>query len=322
MNRNYPRTLYAIYLRPEKTARGGHELMDLNTGNVVTRQVVKEVPVTAVVVKAVEALAERDDVQSLKITNRAGVVLHDADLEYDTDEDDEEDGQHQDRALQRRDVPPEDGVIQKEPGARPVEHGLDQDRPAEQVAELDGRELAVGAGAAVGGVHAAADVPEGPGHVAGVGLVGERFVAPELPGRARGEVQVEPIGERPDFDPSMAALVAERGVPAVLMHSRGRFEELHRDPAYRDVAREVVAELGETVARGGRLALGLVAVLLAMPAAAARQAAYAERLPLKASRATTTRTARPLSRRRRAPSARRRGRRTRGPGSRSSGRPR
>ena len=51
------------------------------------------------------------------------------------------------------------------------------------------------------------------------------------------------------FDPSMAALVAERGVPAVLMHSRGRFEELHRDPAYRDVAREVVAELGETVAR-------------------------------------------------------------------------
>ena len=76
-NRNDPRTLDAIYLRPEKTARGGHEIMDLNTGNVITRQAVKEISVTEVVVKAVEALAERDDVQSLKITNRAGVVLYD-----------------------------------------------------------------------------------------------------------------------------------------------------------------------------------------------------------------------------------------------------
>ena len=64
--------------------------MDLNTGNVITRQVVNEVPVTAAVVKAVEALAERDDVQSLKIMNRAGVVLHDTDLEYNTDEEDED----------------------------------------------------------------------------------------------------------------------------------------------------------------------------------------------------------------------------------------
>jgi len=54
------------------------------------------------------------------------------------------------------------------------------------------------------------------------------------------------------FDPAMAPLVAERGVPAVLMHSRGRFEEMHRDPAYRDVAREVVAELGDALARAER----------------------------------------------------------------------
>jgi dihydropteroate synthase len=51
------------------------------------------------------------------------------------------------------------------------------------------------------------------------------------------------------FDPSMATLVAERGVPAVLMHSRGGFEEMHRDPAYHDVAREVAAELGDALAR-------------------------------------------------------------------------
>jgi dihydropteroate synthase len=51
------------------------------------------------------------------------------------------------------------------------------------------------------------------------------------------------------YDPSMATLVAGRGVPAVLMHLRGGFGEMHRAPAYRDVMGEVVSELGEAVAR-------------------------------------------------------------------------
>jgi dihydropteroate synthase len=51
------------------------------------------------------------------------------------------------------------------------------------------------------------------------------------------------------LDPAMAPLVAERGVPAVLMHSRGGFEDRHRDPSYGDVASEVVAELAEALAR-------------------------------------------------------------------------
>jgi dihydropteroate synthase len=46
------------------------------------------------------------------------------------------------------------------------------------------------------------------------------------------------------YDPDMAPLVAERGVPAVLMHNRGRFEERHRDPGYDDVPAEIVTELG------------------------------------------------------------------------------
>ena len=37
------------------------------------------------------------------------------------------------------------------------------------------------------------------------------------------------------YDPAMATLVAGRGVPAVLMHLRGGFAEMHRAPAYRDV---------------------------------------------------------------------------------------
>jgi dihydropteroate synthase len=52
-----------------------------------------------------------------------------------------------------------------------------------------------------------------------------------------------------DYDPAMAGLVAARGVPAVLMHLRGGFAEMHRSPSYRDVMGEIVAELGRALAR-------------------------------------------------------------------------
>jgi dihydropteroate synthase len=45
------------------------------------------------------------------------------------------------------------------------------------------------------------------------------------------------------FDPKMAPLIAERGVPAVLMHLRGDFADMHREPHYADVMTEVRTEL-------------------------------------------------------------------------------
>jgi dihydropteroate synthase len=45
------------------------------------------------------------------------------------------------------------------------------------------------------------------------------------------------------FDPALAGLVAERGVPAVLMHLRGDFTAMHEKPAYDDVAGEIISEL-------------------------------------------------------------------------------
>ncbi len=54
------------------------------------------------------------------------------------------------------------------------------------------------------------------------------------------------------YDPAMAGLVAERGVPAVLMHLRGGFAEVHQAPSYRDVMAEVKSELGEAIARAER----------------------------------------------------------------------
>jgi dihydropteroate synthase len=51
------------------------------------------------------------------------------------------------------------------------------------------------------------------------------------------------------FEPGLARLVARRGVPAVLMHLRGDFSSMHRDPSYKDVMAEVIAELGQAVGR-------------------------------------------------------------------------
>ena len=49
------------------------------------------------------------------------------------------------------------------------------------------------------------------------------------------------------FDPDLAPLVARRGVPAVVMHLRGDFTAMHREPRYQDVMGEVVAELRQRI---------------------------------------------------------------------------
>jgi dihydropteroate synthase len=51
------------------------------------------------------------------------------------------------------------------------------------------------------------------------------------------------------FDPAMGPLMAQGGVPVVLMHLRGDFQTMHREPRYRDVMAEVAAELQEALAR-------------------------------------------------------------------------
>jgi dihydropteroate synthase len=54
------------------------------------------------------------------------------------------------------------------------------------------------------------------------------------------------------YDPAMAPLVAARRVPAVVMHLRGSFGEMHRAPAYSDVMAEIVDELAAALARAER----------------------------------------------------------------------
>jgi dihydropteroate synthase len=52
------------------------------------------------------------------------------------------------------------------------------------------------------------------------------------------------------FDAGLLPLLAERRVPAVVMHLRGTFADMHGAPAYADVMGEVKAELRESLARG------------------------------------------------------------------------
>jgi len=78
-NTNAPRTIDAIYLRPTNNMQGGHELMDLNSGRVITRPRVFEIPVTPIVIRAVEAMAEAQGIKSLKLQNRRKTIFYPAD---------------------------------------------------------------------------------------------------------------------------------------------------------------------------------------------------------------------------------------------------
>ena len=74
-NTQAPRTIDAIYLRLLKNTQGGHEVMNLATGAVITRHRVWEQPATEMVIKAVEQMAERQGIETLKLTGRHGTRL-------------------------------------------------------------------------------------------------------------------------------------------------------------------------------------------------------------------------------------------------------
>jgi dihydropteroate synthase len=76
------------------------------------------------------------------------------------------------------------------------------------------------------------------------------------------------------FDAGMAPLVAERGVPAVVMHLRGDFETMHAKPAYGDVIGEVKAELQEALRRGGEAGVPRSAMIVDPGIGFAKDAAH------------------------------------------------
>jgi hypothetical protein len=84
-----------IDLRPVNSMQGGHELYDLNSGRVITRSRVAQIPVTDVVIIANKRIAEDQGIKSLKFKNRKGTIFHDADwiagVDYDKNTKQEDD---------------------------------------------------------------------------------------------------------------------------------------------------------------------------------------------------------------------------------------
>jgi hypothetical protein len=94
-NSNASQTLDAIFLRLVNSMQGGHELYDLNSGRVVTRARVTQIPVTDVVIKAIKRIAEDQGFKSLKFKNQTGIIFHNADwiagVDYDENTQQEDD---------------------------------------------------------------------------------------------------------------------------------------------------------------------------------------------------------------------------------------
>jgi hypothetical protein len=92
-NTNAPHTIDCIYLRPFPNLQEGHEVMNLRTGRVITRRNLTEIPVTELVIQAVENMAIQQGITSLKFTSYTRQDIYPADwiagVEYDNTEDEE-----------------------------------------------------------------------------------------------------------------------------------------------------------------------------------------------------------------------------------------
>ena len=114
-----PRMIDCIYLHPSNNLQGGHDLMSLHTGELIQHGgKITEVPITQVVIDAVECMAKKEGFKSLKFKDRNKVVFFDTDWiagvdfdneneqdeEYDKDNDyineDEEDIEYEEEVNQ------------------------------------------------------------------------------------------------------------------------------------------------------------------------------------------------------------------------------
>jgi hypothetical protein len=78
----------AIYLRPVQIDQGGHMCMDIHTGYRFQTHKVMVLPMTQVIINAVNALGRRQGMQGLKFESRHGIIMQDADWIAGVDYDD------------------------------------------------------------------------------------------------------------------------------------------------------------------------------------------------------------------------------------------
>ena len=118
-NTNWPRTIDGIYLRPCWDQQGGHEVLNLETGEVVSRQYVTPIPITSTIIRAVESMAEAQGVKSMRITGRNNVRILPADwiagVHYDEEIEDEDNDEYENDDEEDDGEHDDDGDINNEP---------------------------------------------------------------------------------------------------------------------------------------------------------------------------------------------------------------
>ena len=86
-----PRGVECIYLNPTKVLQEGHELVNLQTGELINRPVIKVAPMPNWVIKRIEELATSQGMKTFKFFNRKKEEVLFSDPDYETGVDDDDD---------------------------------------------------------------------------------------------------------------------------------------------------------------------------------------------------------------------------------------
>ena len=74
-NNEIERGIDGIYLRPNNNIQGRHRVINLNMGQVITRNIVQPIPLPAAVKEKVEEMAVMQGLTSTKYYNQKGIEL-------------------------------------------------------------------------------------------------------------------------------------------------------------------------------------------------------------------------------------------------------
>ena len=73
-------------MRAEKSIQGGHEVLNLATGEVISQRKFTALPMSLHIIKTVNKIAASQGSHTFKITSKTGVILYDATFRNQTDE--------------------------------------------------------------------------------------------------------------------------------------------------------------------------------------------------------------------------------------------
>ena len=115
INTNLPHTLDCIFLGPTSGKQPGYKFLNLTAGQVITCPEICELPITDLIIEAVEKLAKKDGINSMKFSRIDGLPFDDptwiAGVDNDKNFDSDEDGSDCDDSDSDKDLDKEDDEL-------------------------------------------------------------------------------------------------------------------------------------------------------------------------------------------------------------------